>query len=395
MLEEAVTTLTTPEQTLRSVDSLVPLMQQQRRQADEDCWIGDEVSEKLNDADIYRLLAPKRYGGLEYNLQDTLTILTRIAEGSASAAWVAGIHNAAIWIAGLCSVACQEEVFSGDKPTVVSGTLAPMGRLTTVDGGYRLTGRWNFGSGVLDATWILLGCPRIDGDEGDLFALAPMSDVTIHKNWDVMGLAATGSHGVAANDIFIPEYRFFDPLAGAAGNYPSEYAKDVPLFRSAFLPVISAVLVCPALGAAKTMLATFLDQVPRKSVTYTIYTKQAESVITQSRLAEAALLIDEAQFHQDRLAKDIDEWAAGTEYMPHELRVRNRADIGRALDLCREAANLIFSLGGGAGLALGNPLQGLFRDIHAANSHPLQMATVQYEIYGRMLLGQPQITPLI
>ena len=75
--------------------------------------------------------------------------------------------------------------------------------------------------------------------------------------------------------------------------------------------------------------------------------------------------------------------------------VRARMDIGRALDLCRTAANLIFSLGGGSGIARSNPVQRLFRDVQAGNSHPLQMATVQYEVYGRHMLGQPQITSFI
>jgi enoyl-CoA hydratase len=108
-----------------------------------------------------------------------------------------------------------------------------------------------------------------------------------------------------------------------------------------------------------------------------------------------ACLIDEAQFHQDRLADNVDGWAADGEYMPEGLRVRARMDIGRALDLCRTAANLIFSLGGGSGIARSNPVQRLFRDVQAGNSHPLQMATVQYEVYGRHMLGQPQITPYI
>ena len=379
----------------RLVASMQEALLADANEADQGSWIGEDASTRLNDGGIYRMLAPKRYGGGEFTVRETLAVLTKLAEGSPSAAWAAGIHNAAIWLASLYPVAAQDELFKGPEPTVVSGTLAPLGTLEKAPGGYRITGKWGFASGVLDATWILLGAPRIDGQPGDIFALVPMTEIQIHQDWDVMGLAATGSHSVSVDDVFVPEYRFIDPVAACGGGYPSEYAKEVPLFRSAFLPVLSAVLVSPALGGAKTMLRIFLQQVQKRRIAYTTYDKQAESVVTQTRLAEAAMLIDEAQFHQDRLADDIDHWAAGDTYMPYELRVRNRMDIGRALDQCRSAANLIFSLGGGSGLALSNPVQRLFRDIHACNSHPLQMATVQYEIYGRQLLGQPQITPLI
>jgi 3-hydroxy-9,10-secoandrosta-1,3,5(10)-triene-9,17-dione monooxygenase len=365
-------------------------------QTEADRWIGDELSRQLNDGGFYRMLAPARFGGAQLSVRETLDALTAIAEGCPSAAWVAGIHNAAIWLAALYPLAAQEEVFGGPEPTVVSGTLAPLGRLQPVTGGYRLTGKWGFASGVLDATWMVLGAPNpADSNGGPVFSLAPISDVRIHKDWDVMGLAGTGSNSVEVEDIFIPDYRVMDPVAASAGHYPSEYASEEVLFRAAFLPVLSAVLVCPALGATKRMLEEYLVQVPKRRIAYTIYERAAESVVTQTRLAEAAMLIDEAQFHQDRLGDNIDEWAASGEYMPEGLRVRARMDIGRALDLCRDAANLIFSLGGGSGIARSNPVQRLFRDVQASNSHPLQMATVQYEVYGRHLLGQPQITSFI
>lgn len=381
---------------LNRAAELVPDLRARNLESEQERWIGEDMSRKLNDAGFYRMLAPARFGGGELTMRDTLQILTKLAEGCASAAWATGIHNAAIWLASLYPLAAQEEIFGGPAPTVVSGTLAPLGTLTRAAGGYRITGKWGFASGVLDATWILLGAPLPDTDPVQVvFALVPMTEITVHKDWDTMGLAATGSHSVEALDVFVPDRRIIDPVAAAAGDYPSEYSDEVALFRSAFLPVLSAVLVCPALGAAKRMLEEYLKQVPNRRIAYTVYEQAAESVVTQIRLAEAAMLIDEAQFHQDRLADDIDRWAASGEYMPTEIRVRCRMDIGRALDQCRTAANLIFSLAGGAGIARANPLQRLFRDVQASNSHPLQMATVQYEVYGRQLLGQPQITPFI
>ncbi|KAF0960869.1 Flavin-dependent monooxygenase, oxygenase subunit HsaA [Rhodococcus sp. T7] len=399
-----MTQLTAPPRSTRAAEllelaqALKPDLRAHNEQTEADRWIGDELSRRLNDGGFYRMLAPERFGGAELTLRETLEILTTIAEGCPSAAWVAGIHNAAIWLGSLYPLAAQEELFGDSEPTVVSGTLAPLGTLTPVPGGYRVSGKWGFASGVLDATWMLLGAPRPDasgGEAGPVFALVPMSSIQIHKDWDTMGLAGTGSHSVEVKDVFVPEYRIIDPVAASAGEYPSEYASEVALYRSAFLPVLSAVLVCPALGATKRMLEEYLKQVPNRRIAYTIYEKAAESVVTQTRLAEAAMLIDEAQFHQDRLGDDIDEWAQGPDYMPESLRVRARMDIGRALDLCRSAANLIFSLGGGSGIARSNPVQRLFRDVQASNSHPLQMATVQYEVYGREMLGQPQITSFI
>jgi hypothetical protein len=107
------------------------------------------------------------------------------------------------------------------------------------------------------------------------------------------------------------------------------------------------------------------------------------------------MLIDEAEFHVERLGRNMDIWSHREGYMPFKERALGRMDIGRGLDLCRSAANLLFAIGGSGAIARSNPIQRNFRDIHGAASHALQMPIVQYEIYGKMLLDQPQITPLI
>jgi len=268
-----------------------------------------------------------------------------------------------------------------------------------VDGGYRITGKWGFASGVLDATWLLMGAACYDETgtrtSDASYALVPISQIKVYDDWNTMGLSGTASHSVEVKDVFVPDHRILDPVAASSGSYPSDYAHERPLYRSAFLPVVAVVLVPPALGAARAMLETFIAQVPKRRIAYTTYDKQIESVVTQTKLAEAAILIDEAQYHLERCCADIDRWAETKDYMDYDGRVRGRVDIGRALDLCRDAANLLLSISGGAGIASANPLQRYFREIHSCTVHALLLPTVQYEIYGKHLLHQPQITPFI
>lgn len=398
MLISKVGHATSGDELYAAAEALVPLLRQQNAETETRRWIGDDLSRRLNEAGMYHLFGPARYGGAELSTRDGLRVLAKIAEGCPSASWVAGIHNAAVWLAALYADQTQEDVFNGREPAVVSGVLSPHGRLEPTDGGYHITGKWGFASGVLDANWMLMGAERFDGSGikiDDVYALVPTAEINIFDDWNVMGLAGTGSHSVAVNGVFVPAHRIIDPVAAARGDIPSEYARNVPLFRAAFLPLLSSVLVTPAIGAARAMLEAFITQVHKRRIAYTIYDHQAESVVTQTKLAEAAMLIDEAEYHVERLAEDMDRCAASGEYMSFDNRARARMDIGRALDLCRSAANLLFSLSGGAGVALSNPIQRYFRDIQVANVHALQLPTVQYEIYGRLLLGQPQITALI
>ena len=380
------------------VEEIVPILRAQNADTEARRWIGDDISQRLKDIGVYQLFAPKRFGGFEMNTYDALTILTKLGEGCASASWVAGIHNAAVWLAALYDDKAQEEILGGDEKAVISGVLAPTGRFEQVEGGYLLTGKWGYASGVLDANWLLMGGPRYlkDGTKLDeVYALVPVSKIKVFDDWDTVAMCGTGSHSVAVDKVFVPEHHLIDPAAAARGEIPSKTAGNIPLYRSAFLPVLSAVLVTPALGAVRAMFEEAMRQIPNRRITYTSYSNQAEAVSTQNRLAEAASLIDEAQFHTDRLGKNMDKWAESGSYMEFADRALGRLDIGRGLDLCRSAANLLFAIAGSGAIARSNPMQRYFRDIHGAASHALQMPIVQYEVYGKMLLDQPQITPLV
>ena len=382
----------------QQVDELVPFLRARNAETERQRWIGSEVSERLKEIGVYRLFEPKKFGGFEMNTHDALQILAKLAEGCAAASWVAGIHNASIWLAALYDERAQEDVLGGAEPAIISGVLSPIGKFERTEGGYYLSGKWGYASGVLDANWLLMGgpLPIEDGCEPKVvYALVPVSEIEVIKDWDTIAMAGTGSHSVAADKVFVPEYRLIDPAAASRGEVPSATALDIPLYRSAFLPVVSAVLVTPSIGAVRAMYEEVLRQVPNRRIVYTSYSNQAESVSTQTRLAEAAMLIDEAEFHVARLGKSMDKWAKVEGYMPFDQRALGRMDIGRGLDLCRDAANLLFAIAGSGAIATSNPVQRYFRDIHGAASHALQMPIVQYEVYGRMLLDQPQITPLI
>lgn len=382
----------------QQVAELVPFLRARNAETEQKKWIGDEISARLKEIGVYRLFEPKRFGGFEMNTHDALQILAKLAEGCASASWVAGIHNAAIWLAALYDDRAQQEILGGAEPAVISGVLTPVGKFERTDGGYFLSGKWGYASGVLDANWLLMGgpLPSSDGSEPTVvYALVPVSEIQIIEDWDTVAMAGTGSHSVSADRVFVPEHRLIDPAAASRGEAPSHAAVGIPLYRSAFLPVVSAVLVTPSLGAVRAMYEETLRQVPNRRIVYTSYDNQAASVSTQTRLAEAAMLIDEAEFHVARLGKSMDKWARLDRYMPFDQRALGRMDIGRGLDLCRDAANLLFAIAGSGAIARSNPMQRYFRDIHGAASHALQMPIVQYEVYGRMLLNQPQITPLI
>jgi len=218
------------------------------------------------------------------------------------------LGNACAWVAGLFPERAQDEVFGTDPLARVSGALAPTARAERAGGGYRVSGRWAYNSGLWHADWTLLGIP-LDGVDsaadaggtggtgGTGMALVPAADYRVEQTWTHVGMRATGSNSVVAEDIFVPDHRVV-PLAATIDGV------------SVFAPLLTLILAAPQLGMGRAAVRLVREAAAAKPVTGTGYQRQADSVAFQLQLAEAALKVDTAELHSHRAAADIDS-AAG------------------------------------------------------------------------------------
>src|SRR3984885_14941945 len=113
------------------------------------------VSE-FRQTDLFRLLLPARFGGIQASFPELLEPVRRMAHGCASSAWTLGFYALHNWMLSLFYPRLQEEVFAAG-PVLAPAPLAPTGRGSPVDGGVRLTGRWSWATGAMDAEWMILG----------------------------------------------------------------------------------------------------------------------------------------------------------------------------------------------------------------------------------------------
>jgi alkylation response protein AidB-like acyl-CoA dehydrogenase len=359
---------------------------------------------------LFKVLQSRRNGGHERDMVTHLDVVSAIAEGCPSTAWVVGVVHAHSWMLAHYPVEAQDDVYGADPDAVVAAVIRARGRAEKVDGGYRLTGFWPFGSGSEHAEWLLLGAQVIDGagaagrvvDEGDL--LVPIGDVDLADDWYVEGLRATGSCSIKAADVFVPEHRFLSLIALGAGTSPGAGAHgDGWLYRAASIPVLTLALTGAAIGTARSALAEFLAVVPKRSVTYapplapasslppgplpTVDIPQSDWPATHRMVGDAAIRIDEADLLLRRSAASIDDYARRGESMPKELRARVRMDSGQAVTRCLEAVNQLYLATGGSGLRSTNRVGRLLRDLQAMNMHALLEIETNREMYGRILLG--------
>ncbi len=156
---------------------------------------------------LARLLLPKRYGGSQAEFPEILETVRLMAHGCTSSAWTLGFYTLHNWMLALFGEQAQDEVFA-DGPVLCPAPLAPTGRAIPEDGGVRLTGRWSWATGVMDADWVMVGaiCGPDDAPYPAL-VLVPADDTRVEDVWHTAGMCATGSNDVIVDDVWVPEHR--------------------------------------------------------------------------------------------------------------------------------------------------------------------------------------------
>ncbi|WP_410676826.1 acyl-CoA dehydrogenase family protein [Amycolatopsis sp. cmx-4-68] len=388
----------TTEQLLTRIADIRPLLERNAAQGEADRRVIEESITALTEAGVFKIAQPRRYGGYGLPVRAMLDVSAAVAEADGGTAWVVALSNVCAWMAGLFSRQVQDDIWGANPDAKVSGVLAPTAETTKVDGGWRVTGRWYYNSGSWHADWAGLGVPLTD-ERGEVvdqgLALIPRTDLGFEETWFVAGMRSSGSNCLIADDVFVPEHRVMSVPPAIGGQYAVEEPEE-DLYRAALVPVFTLVLAGPQLGLSRKALQIVQDKAARKAISYTSYVAQADSVGFQLQLAEAAMRIDTAHLHAYRAADDIDTAAANRTYPDLTLRARTRADTGWAVENVTRAIDILLSAHGAGSFAEVNPLQRIWRDSAVAARHAIVLPAVNYEVYGKALLGRDdQITPLI
>lgn len=351
----------------------------------------------LTESGLFRLGTPRRYGGYETSVKTMLDVCSAIGEYDGATAWVATLINVTTWAAALFGSAARDEVFGSDPDAKVSGVgSSAVAQVEQAEGGLRVSGRWYYNSGGLHSDWVMLGMLRTDENGtmvGHNSVLIPRGEVDIEETWFVAGMRGTGSNCVVADNVFVPEHRVANTLDFVEGRFLNDHADEEPLYRSAWQPVLALVLVGPQLGLARAAFRLVTSQADKRAISMTFYGKEQDSVGFQLQVARAKMMIESAHLHAYRAAADIDNAAAANEYPGNLLRSRIRADCGWAVEHLRDAIQLLIDANGAGSFAESNPLQRIWRDCSVGGHHALMNYTVNYEIYGKQLLGVD--TPIV
>jgi 3-hydroxy-9,10-secoandrosta-1,3,5(10)-triene-9,17-dione monooxygenase len=369
--------------------ALVPLLRAKAAETERMRRIPDEILAAMDQAGLFRMRAPKRFGGYEADLRAYMDVVTELGRGCGSTAWIAFISIATAWIAAQFSDEAQRDVFDGNPDARTIGVLAMSEPAHAVDGGYLVSGRWPYASNCLHAHWAILAVPLpLDGGMAPGIILAPMSDLKIEDTWHVVGMRGTGSNTVIAENIFVPAHRVLTVETLARGQSPRTNKEEF-IYRESFMPTAIIAVAPPILGMAQAALDLTLERInaASKPIAYSFYDDLRKAPSMQLALAQASTLIDTAVLLMRRWSDEIADAARVGKDFAFTKRARLRMDIGHAMKCCRDAVDLLLSVQGASAFAESNPIQRVWRDLEMASRHGLLSGEIPQEIYGRALLG--------
>lgn len=249
----------TAEDLVARARAMIPALKARARLCVADRNVPAESIAEMRDAGFFRILQPLRWGGYEMHPNVFFDVQKALAEGCMSTGWMYGVVGCHPYELALFHDRAQEEVWGSNPEMLVSSTYQPVGKVTHVDGGFRLSGRWGFSTGSSHCGWVLLGAfcpPKAEGEAPEMRTfLLPRSDYAIDEDaWQVFGLQGTGSHDIIVEDVFVPDYRTHRSIDGFLCKNPGQEVNTGPLYRLPWAQVFVRSVSTAAFGGAQAAI---------------------------------------------------------------------------------------------------------------------------------------------
>ena len=383
---------------MRRAREIVPILRERAQKAEDERMLIRENEQLLHETGLFRFHQPKAFGGMELDFVAVVDIAAELARGCPSTAWNVGNLACHHWILGYYDPETQREVWDANPDALIASSIAlAAGRGRKVEGGFIVSGRWPFSSGVDNSDWNMLAV-TVYGDDGKApidwrLCLVPKSDYEIIDTWYAMGMQATGSKDIAVTERFVPDRRAL-PLQRCRGgpDHPGAALSPGPLYRIPVVAASSHPLAPAALGAAEGAYELFSASMAKRMGTYT-GAKVADFQAVQIKVARARCLIDAARYLLRQSAIAFQLSAERNEVPDLPTKLRFRAHSAFAVSQAREAVETLWSCYGAQGLYTRDPLQRHLRDVMAISQHFSFNFDIAGSAFGLHALGGPYANP--
>lgn len=389
---------TSYEKALADALALVPVLRERAARGEDERVMLPETLEDLHRTGALRVLQPRRWGGMELDYVAYVDFAEALGRGDASIGWNTGnllIHH---WMLALYDEKAQQEVWGANPEALIaSGIAYPQGSAKKAPGGFLLSGRWNFSSGVNVADWNMLACIVRDGDKviDHRMCLLPKEDYEVVDDWHVLGMRSTGSMTVVAKDVFVPEHRALCMYDARGGDgFPGAKGNPNPLYRVPLSALGAHGIGGAAVGNAQAALDLTVEHVKSRSTNYQGL-KMRDIQTIQVRVGAAGARIDAARQLLRRNCTEAMEIARANVIADAATKLRFKRDLAYAAQLATEAVDILHAMAGANGIYNSYPIQRIFRDAHALAGHFSFSTDAQFSAWGLTTLGGDVANPTL
>ena len=348
-------------------------------------------------ADLLRGAVPTSLGGHGLGLEALAQGTRVMARGCPASAWTLSFLMLHGWLLSKLPGEARDELFADGAVPLAPAPLAPTGTIEPATDnagaeGYRLSGRWEWATGVSHADWVLVHAVQAEPEFSTRFLVLPIEEVQVEDVWFTSGMATTGSNTVTVTDRFVPAHRSVDArvlMYGERGAAPAASGVDGDgIGNLAVPPVLALVASAPALGAAEAAVEAYRKRLSERVLTFTMGDKAAEQPAAQVRLASAMSDLASASARWESAISILERAAAGA-CVDEQVRVDSRLAAAATV---RAARSVISTVCEGAGASVyfnDSPLQRLQRDVEVLKGHVIFDWDRTAELAGRFALGLP------
>ncbi len=363
----------TAEELVDRARAMIPTLKERAKRCIAERDIPKETIAEMQEAGFFRILQPRRFGGYEMHPNVFFDVQKQLAQGCMSTGWMYGVLGCHPYELALFEEKAQQEVWGEDNSTLVSSTYQPVGKVTPVEGGFRLSGHWGFSTGSVHSDWVLLGAmipPQEEGGPPDMRTfLLPRSDYTIDRdNWHVFGLQGTGSHDIIVDDVFVPEYRTHKASDGFACTNPGQEVNTAPLYSLPWAQLFTRSVSTACLGGLRAAVNAAMTIMESRISTNTGKASKADPIL-HAAIAKAHAQGLEMEMTLRATFDQMMEIAESGEALTMEQRALFAYNSSNVARRCAALIDDMVQLLGGRAIYTSSEIIQPWLDVSAARAH--------------------------
>ncbi|MEV8150993.1 acyl-CoA dehydrogenase family protein [Arthrobacter sp. NPDC080073] len=380
------TTVTTAlDEMLKNARALRPALRSRRAETDQLRRLPQASVEDILQLGIVGVTTPVELGGSDLGASAVFEVGKELAQGCAATAWIGGNWAVHSTLAAMFSQEAQGELFTDGRLPLIATAFSPLRAKTElVNGGARVSGQWDFASGILHSDWVVVQAMT---DTGPLAHLVPVADIEVIETWRTNGLRGSGSNDVTAKELFVPEHRLLNLTQVGDGNSMGADKYGTTTLRLPLAQIFSAGILAALVGCSLAAIDAFTERTSGNVGGLSGLTVATRPEV-QLKLGRAAADVDGVLATVRSTYAEMDAAATAGEVLTVGERVRWRRNIAWAAQLATGVLTGLYEVGGAHSLYDGDPLEQVFRDGITASHHFAFGWDQLYVGSGKAMLGE-------